>query len=56
MSDLLFSVDDLHVRPAEGDHDDVLRGLDLQIAPGGVHAEQFERNGDDAFTTAAAGV
>jgi Fe-S cluster assembly ATP-binding protein len=38
VSDTLFRVDNLHVRPAEGEHDDILRGLDLVIAPGEVHA------------------
>ena len=56
MSDLLFSVDDLHTRPAGGDHDDILRGLGLQIAPGVVRSVHLEGDGDDAFTTAAAGV
>ena len=56
MSDLLFSVDDLHDRPVEGDHVEILRGLDLQIAPGGVHAVHHEGDRDDAVTIAAAGV
>jgi len=38
VSDTLFRVDNLHARPAEGQHDDILRGLDLVIAPGEVHA------------------
>jgi Fe-S cluster assembly ATP-binding protein len=38
VSDLLFRVDDLHARPAEGDHGEILRGLDLEVAPGEVHA------------------
>jgi Fe-S cluster assembly ATP-binding protein len=37
-SELLFAVDNLHVRPAEGDHTEILRGLDLAVAPGEVHA------------------
>ena len=38
VSETLFRVDNLHVRPAEGAHDDILRGLDLVVAPGEVHA------------------
>lgn len=54
MSDLLPSVDDPHVRAVGGDHDEVLRGLDLQRAPGDMHAVLLERN--DAFTITTAGV
>ncbi|TFH14210.1 MAG: ATP-binding cassette domain-containing protein, partial [Acidimicrobiales bacterium] len=35
---MLFRVDNLHARPAEGGHDEILRGLDLAVAPGEVHA------------------
>jgi len=38
VSDTLFRVDNLHARPAEGEHDEILRGLDLVVAPGEVHA------------------
>ena len=38
VSDTLFRVDNLHARPAEGGHDEILRGLDLVVAPGEVHA------------------
>src|SRR6476469_4911469 len=38
VSELLFRVDNLHVRPTEGDHADILQGLDLAVAPGEVHA------------------
>jgi Fe-S cluster assembly ATP-binding protein len=38
VSELLFRVDDLHVQPAEGDHGEILRGLDLEVHPGEIHA------------------
>jgi len=34
----LFRVDNLHAKPAEGDHGEILKGLDLAVAPGEVHA------------------
>ncbi|MEL6890379.1 MAG: Fe-S cluster assembly ATPase SufC [Actinomycetota bacterium] len=34
----LFQVSDLHARPADSDHGDILRGLDLTVLPGEVHA------------------
>jgi len=34
----LFSVNGLHARPAESDHGEILRGLDLTVMPGEVHA------------------
>ena len=41
MSDTLFRVEGLHVRPAgEGgvEHDEILRGLDLTVEAGEIHA------------------
>mgnify|MGYP001792220170 CR=1 FL=1 len=41
MSDVvepLFSIEGLRARPAEGDADEILRGLDLTVMPGEVHA------------------
>ncbi len=38
MSDTLFRVENLHAQPAEGDHGEILRGLDLTVAAGEVHA------------------
>jgi len=34
----LFSVNGLRARPAESDHGEILRGLDLTVMPGEVHA------------------
>ncbi len=34
----LFSVENLHARPAESDHGEILRGLDLTVEPGEIHA------------------
>ncbi len=34
----LFRIENLHAQPAEGDHGEILRGLDLTVAPGEVHA------------------
>jgi Fe-S cluster assembly ATP-binding protein len=38
VSDDLFRVEDLHARPAEGDDDEILRGLDLTVGAGEIHA------------------
>ena len=38
MTDTLFRVDNLHARPVEGDHAEILRGLDLTVDAGEVHA------------------
>jgi Fe-S cluster assembly ATP-binding protein len=38
VSDELFRVEDLHAKPAEGDHDEILRGLDLTVGAGEIHA------------------
>ncbi|NND73697.1 MAG: Fe-S cluster assembly ATPase SufC [Ilumatobacter sp.] len=38
MSTPLFRVDDLHVQPAESDAGEILRGLDLTVNAGEVHA------------------
>jgi Fe-S cluster assembly ATP-binding protein len=38
LSDTLFRVDDLHVRPAEGEQVEILRGLDLTVGAGEIHA------------------
>jgi Fe-S cluster assembly ATP-binding protein len=37
-SDTLFRVENLHARPAEGDHGEILRGLDLTVNAGEIHA------------------
>jgi Fe-S cluster assembly ATP-binding protein len=34
----LFRIDDLHARPVEGDGPDILRGVDLVVGTGEVHA------------------
>ncbi|MEM1333102.1 MAG: Fe-S cluster assembly ATPase SufC [Actinomycetota bacterium] len=34
----LFQVSGLHAQPAESDHGEILRGLDLTVAPGEIHA------------------
>lgn len=38
MTEPLFRVDNLHVRPAEGDHGEILRGLSITVGPGEIHA------------------
>lgn len=38
MTEPLFRVDNLHVRPAEGDHGEILRGLNITVGPGEIHA------------------
>ena len=38
MSDTLFRVENLHAQPAEGDHGEILRGLDLTVGTGEIHA------------------
>jgi Fe-S cluster assembly ATP-binding protein len=38
VSETLFRVDDLHARPAEGDPTEILRGLDLTVEAGEIHA------------------
>jgi len=38
VSEPLFRVDDLHAKPAEGDHGEILTGLDLTVMPGEIHA------------------
>ena len=38
MSDTLFRVENLHAQPAEGDHGEILRGLDLAVGRGEIHA------------------
>ena len=38
MSDDLFRVEDLHAQPAEGEHGEILRGLDLTVGAGEIHA------------------
>ena len=38
MSDTLFRVENLHAKPAEGDHGEILRGLDLTVGRGEIHA------------------
>jgi len=38
VSDTLFRVENLHARPAEGDHGEILRGLDLTVGRGEIHA------------------
>ena len=38
MSETLFRVDDLHARPAEGDPTEILRGVDLTVEAGEIHA------------------
>lgn len=38
MSEALFRVENLHVRPAETDHGEILRGLNLEVGAGEVHA------------------
>ena len=37
-SDTLFRVENLHARPAEGDSGEILRGLDLTVNAGEIHA------------------
>ncbi len=34
----LFRVENLHARPAESDHGEILRGIDLVVEPGEIHA------------------
>jgi Fe-S cluster assembly ATP-binding protein len=34
----MFRVENLHAQPAESDHGEILRGLDLMVHPGEVHA------------------
>jgi len=38
VSDTLFRVENLHAQPAEGDHGEILRGLDLTVGKGEIHA------------------
>jgi Fe-S cluster assembly ATP-binding protein len=38
VSETLFRVDDLHARPAEGDPTEILRGVDLTVEAGEIHA------------------
>lgn len=38
MSESLFRVDNLHVQPADSDHGEILRGLNLVVKPGEIHA------------------
>ncbi|MBG7603995.1 MAG: Fe-S cluster assembly ATPase SufC [Actinobacteria bacterium] len=38
MSEPLFRVENLHVRPTEGDHGEILRGLNLEVGAGEIHA------------------
>jgi Fe-S cluster assembly ATP-binding protein len=38
VTDTLFRVDNLHAQPVEGDHGEILRGLDLTVDAGDVHA------------------
>ena len=38
MSETLFRVDNLHVRPADSDHGEILRGLNLEVGAGEIHA------------------
>jgi Fe-S cluster assembly ATP-binding protein len=38
VSEPLFRVENLQVKPTEGDHGLILQGLDLTVAPGEVHA------------------
>ena len=38
MSEPLFRVDNLHVRPSESDHGEILRGLNLEVGAGEIHA------------------
>jgi Fe-S cluster assembly ATP-binding protein len=38
VSEPLFRVENLHVRPAESDHGEILRGLNLEVGAGEIHA------------------
>jgi len=38
VSDTLFRVENLHAQPAEGDHGEILCGLDLTVGKGEIHA------------------
>jgi Fe-S cluster assembly ATP-binding protein len=38
VSEPLFRVENLHVKPAEGDHGEILRGLNLEVGAGEIHA------------------
>jgi Fe-S cluster assembly ATP-binding protein len=38
VSEPLFRVENLHVRPTEGDHGEILRGLNLEVGAGEIHA------------------